>query len=87
MAAGLLMEKCERINSENLPFHATRSQGQDEVPSSPLHEIEKSLKPGHSREPLRRLAQQNWKNLHHLASSTHLSIGASSIRIWQSRCF
>src|ERR1700680_3068915 len=80
------MKKCERVDSKNLPLRRTRGQGFKMT----RPKLKKSLKPplpGWSLEPLRRLAQQDWKNLHHLPYSTHLSIGTSSIRIWQSRCF
>jgi hypothetical protein len=43
MAAGSLMEKCGRVNSENLPSIECRAGRQDEVPSFPLHQIEKVL--------------------------------------------
>src|ERR1700694_4830088 len=86
------MERCERVKfQKSAPASNAEPGRQDEVcPPIPPHEIEEILDaplPGWSREPLRRLAQQNWKNLHHLPYSMHLSTGSSSIRIWQSCCF
>src|ERR1700694_391959 len=93
MAAGSLNGKMRKGKFQYIcPPSNTELGRQDEVsPFFPPHEIEEILEaaPPRAGRECRccRLAQQNWKNLHHLPYSRHLSIGTSSIRIWQSCCF
>jgi hypothetical protein len=63
---------------ESAPPSKAEPGRQGEVPSTPSKLRNLCTRRGCSRAPLRRLAQQNWKNLHHLSYSTHLSIGTSS---------